>query len=139
MDATCLKTLVVNSAQGCLCSEVLTEPWQRAPERGSHYFKPLRSEGSVVIEGSSWGHFLKTLSALTGGRGKEDPKHFCSRSQGQEGKSQPMGSGQLEGKGGSFGSEHLRGSLAQSHLALSPLLHIWNQQAAEVSTSKPTS
>lgn len=73
MYATCLDTLTVNSAQRCLFPEVLTEPCQRAPEQRSHYFKPLGSKASGAIEGSSWGHFLETLSALTGGRGKEHP------------------------------------------------------------------
>lgn len=71
MYATCLNTLIMNSVQRCLCSEILTEPHQRAPKQRSHYFKPLGSKGPV--EGSSWGHFLKTLCALTGGRGKEHP------------------------------------------------------------------
>lgn len=68
MYAACLDTLAMNSAQHCLCSEILTEPHQRAPGRRSHYFKALGSKGPVAIEGSSWGHFLKALSALTGDR-----------------------------------------------------------------------
>lgn len=90
----------MNSAQGCLCLQVLTKLHERTLEQRSHYLRLLGSKGPAAIEGSSWRHFLKALSALTGGREKQHPKHFCSRSQGQEGKLQPMGGGQLEGKGG---------------------------------------
>lgn len=128
MYATCLDTLIMNSAQRCLCSEILTEPYRRVPEQRSYYFKPLGSKGPVAIEGSSWGHFLETLSALTGGRGKEHPNSFAPGAKGKRENGSLWGSGQLGM--GELWRRASKGSLAQFHLALSPLLHIWNQQAA---------
>lgn len=83
MYAACLDTLVTNSAQHCLCSEILTEPYQRAPGQRSHYFKPLGSKIPVAIEGSSWGHFLKTLSALTGDRERSTLNIFAPGAKGK--------------------------------------------------------
>lgn len=97
MYATRLNTLTMNSAQRCLCSEVLTEPYERAPEQRSRYFKPLGSQSSGATEGSSWGHFLETLSALTGGRERGTLNIFAPGAKGKRENCSQLGSGELWG------------------------------------------
>lgn len=92
----------MNSAQCCLCPEILTEPYQRAPEQRSHYFKPQGSKDPVAIEGSPWGHFLKTLSALTGGRERSTLNIFAPGAKGKRENCSLWGGDQL-GRGELWG------------------------------------